>query len=242
MASSPYLQLLPQLFRAPGPDGAEPFLGEFLKVFEALLSGRADARAIGVRGLEDAVEAFPDLIDPAQAPVDEPAASAGEPLRSAYLDYVAAWTALQLDQNWPLDKRREWVRRIVPLYRRRGTRAALQEYLATFVGDNVFIAEPPGGFILADPEGSTLGEDTFLSGAPAYYFRVGINYAFTTPFTLTGWLNVQRGTRAIIDLEKPAHTYYHLFPRTPGFVLAAPGHTVLAAETLLWSASTPLDT
>ena len=97
-----------------------------------------------------------------------------------------------------------------------------------------------GGFTLADPGSSTLGVDTFLAGGAAYYFRVGLNYAFDEPFDLTGWINVQRGTRAIIDLEKPAHTYYTLVTRTPGFILAKPGHTMLGRETLIWQDSNPL--
>lgn len=240
-APSTYLRQLPEIFRAPRPDGSSPFLGEFLKIFEALLAGREDAQAIGVSGLEDMIEQFPEFIDAALAPIDNPVAPSGDALRSEFLDYLASWAALAFDQNWDLGKKREWARRIMPLYRRRGTRAGLQDYLNTFVGDDVFISEPPGGFTLADAASSTLGVDTFLSGAPAYYFRVGINYAFTSPFDLTGWINVQRGTRAIIDLEKPAHTYYTLDARTPGFVLAVPGHTVLAKETLIWQTANPLE-
>lgn len=239
-APSTYLRHLPEIFRSPLPDGSTPFLGEFLKVFEALLAGREDARAIGVDGIEDLIGRFPEFIDAALAPVDDAAATAA-PFRSQFLDYLASWAALSLDQNWDLEKKRQWTRRIMPMYRRRGTRAGLQDYLDTFVGGDVVISEPPGGFTLADPASTILGVNTFLAGGSAYYFRVGINYAFTSPFDLTGWLNVQRGTRAIIDLEKPAHTYYTLDARTPGFVLASPGHTVLGRETLLWQHSTPLE-
>jgi phage tail-like protein len=239
--SPAYIAHLPEIFRAPLPDGTAPFLADFLKVFEAVLTGRDDTGVVDVEGLEQLVERFPDFIDAALAPIDDPAAGPTVPLRSAFLDYLASWAALTLDQNWDLEKKREWTRRIMALYKRRGTRAGLQDYLNTFVGDDVFISEPPGGFTLADLESSILGVNTFLSGAPAYYFRVGINYAFGSPFTLAGWLNIQRGTRAIIELEKPAHTYYTLQARTPGFVLALPGHTVLGQETLLWAYSNPLE-
>lgn len=240
MANGPstYLGHLPEIYRSPGPGGTA-FLGEFLKVFEALLSGRADAHDFGVRGIEDIIELFPEFIDPALARIDNPAAPAGVPLRSEFLDYLASWAALTLDQNWDLGKKREWTRRIMPLYKRRGTRAGMQDYLNTFVGSNVRISEPPGGFTLADPDSTVLGINTFLAGAPAYYFRVAINYAFDEPFELDGWINIQTGTRAIIDLEKPAHTYYTLDTRTPGFILARAGHTVLGRETLIWRNSTP---
>jgi len=236
-APSSYLRHLPEIFRAPRADGSSPFLGEFLKIFEALLSGRDDAHAIEIEGFEDVIDRFPEYLDAALTPLDDGGA---DPLRSEFLDYLASWAALTLDQNWDIEKKRKWTQRIVPLYKRRGTRQGLQDYLHTFVNDDVFISEPPGGFTLGRRDSSLLGENTFLAGAPAYYFRVGINYGFGGPFTLTGWLNVQRGTRAIIDLEKPAHTYYTLIARTPGFVLALPGHTVLGQETLIWQNSTPL--
>jgi phage tail-like protein len=243
MADGPstYLRHLPEIFRAPRPDGSAPFLGEFLKIFEALLAGREDAHDIGIEGVEDVIDRFPEAIDAALAPVDRPLPALGEALTSELLDYLASWAALALDQNWNLEKKREWTRRIIPLYQRRGTRGGLQDYLNTFVGDNVGVSEPPGGFILAMPGSTTLGVDTFLAGGSAYFFRVGINYAFGEPFTLTGWINIQRGTRAIIDLEKPAHTYYRLDARTRGFWLAQPGYTVLGRETLIWQNSTPLE-
>jgi phage tail-like protein len=242
MASSAYLQHLPEAFRTPPAAGIEPFLGRFLKIFEALLSGRADAMPPGapaVRGLEDILGAFVDELDPAFTTVVTSPDGARQD--SPFLAYLASWVALTLDQNWDLDRKRRWLQRIVLLYQRRGTRAGLEEYLSMFVGDHARISEPPGGFTLAVPGSTTLAVDTFLAGAPAYYFRVGIEYAFgTEPFDLTGWLNIRKGTRAIIDLEKPAHTYYTLDTRTPGVILAVHGHAVVGRETLIWQNSRPL--
>jgi Phage tail protein (Tail_P2_I) len=56
--------------------------------------------------------------------------------------------ALILDQNWDLSKKRQWLKRIVPLYQQRGTRAGLGDYLAMFVGNQAKVDEPPGGFLL----------------------------------------------------------------------------------------------
>src|SRR5690606_34104527 len=135
------------------------------------------AREQGVRGIEDTIARFREHIDPALTPVDDPAAPDGVPLRSEFLDYLAAWVALALDQNWDLEKKREWTRRIMPLYKRRGTRDGLQDYLHTFVGDQVTIDEPDGGIIVGE-ENATIGVDTFISDAPAYFFRVRISYGF----------------------------------------------------------------
>src|SRR5207247_152448 len=128
-----------------------------LKVIEALLSGRDDLPAgQAVPSLEGTIAALPALLDPALTPVAAGAApaspSAGGPpaaaLDSPFLDYLGRWVALAFDQNWGLDKRREWLRRIVPLYKRRGTKAGLAAYLAMFVGSQVRVEELPGGFIV----------------------------------------------------------------------------------------------
>src|SRR5262249_4597858 len=158
------------------------------KIFEALLSGRDDAAPPGeskVVGLEDILARFPDNLDPALTPVVP--SHAGVRLDSPLLSYLASWVALVLDQNWDLAKRRQWVKRIVSLYQRRGTRAALDEYLAMFVGDQAKVDEPPGGFILGKvnnvKQSSTVGVDPFIAGAPAYFFRIRINYGFgSDPF------------------------------------------------------------
>jgi hypothetical protein len=106
-----------------------------------------------------------------------------------------------------------------------------------FVGDQARVEEPPGGFMLAVAGGSTLGVDTFIAGAPAHYFRVRINYGFDASFDIASWRNIRQGTRAIVDLEKPAHTYYRLDARTPGIIVAPKGHARVGRETLIWQNS-----
>jgi phage tail-like protein len=258
MANTPtsYLQHLPEILRVPPTPGAEPFLGRFLKIFEALLTGRADAQlptGEKITGLEEILEQFVDYLDPTFTPVQSTAD--GSRLDSPFLTYLASWVALILDQNWDLSKKRQWLKRIVPLYQRRGTRAGLGDYLAMFVGNQAKVDEPPGGFLLGKfktPSGaevkgsSTVGVDTFVAGAPAYYFRVRINYAFEPePFDIAVWRNIRKGTRAIIDLEKPAHTYYTLDTRTPGIIVGGKGdvlkgHATVGRDTLIWNNFRPV--
>ena len=253
-SSSAYLRYLPQILR--GTEDEAGFLDAYLKVLEALLSGRDELpQEQNIRSIEDIIAAAPTLFDPALTPVD--AQGPGNSVESPFLDYLARWVALSFDQNWGLDKRREWLRRIVPLYKRRGTFAGLGEYLAMFVGNQAKIEEPPGGFILGkylsggtEVKGSsTVGVDTYIAGAPAYYFRVRINYGFpkniadtaglpSEPFDINIWQNIQQGTRAIIDLEKPAHTYYTLDARTPGIIVAS--RSTVGQDTLLWQNSQPI--
>src|SRR4051812_32790484 len=128
-ATSSYLQHLPEAFRTPSASDAVPFLGRFLKIFEALLSGRDDAMVGGAKvdGLEEILDAFVNELDPAFTAV---VIGAAGHLDSPFLSYLASWVALTLDENWDLDKKRRWLQRIVSLYQRRGTRDGLGEYLA----------------------------------------------------------------------------------------------------------------
>jgi hypothetical protein len=70
-APSTYLRHLPEILRsAPGtPD----FIGNYLKIFEALLSGRDDVPAeLEVRSLESRIRAIPELLDSSLTPLDAP--------------------------------------------------------------------------------------------------------------------------------------------------------------------------
>lgn len=233
--SSQYLRHLPEIYR-PASATDEPFLGQYLKIFEAMLAGRDDALVGGreLAGLDESIARFVEYLDPTLTPIDE--GSTVDPLlESEFLSYLAGWVALALDENWDLGKKRDWLRTIVSLYKRRGTKAGLTEYLHTFVGNQVTVDEPAGGFVIA--ETSTVAEDTFIAGAPEYFFRVRIAYAFDTPFDVNEWKNLQVGSRAIVDLEKPAHTYYTLDARTPGFIVAS--RSTIAGDTLIWEASQP---
>jgi|GEM_PF-981464 len=255
--ASQYLRFLPEILR--GDDAAGDFLGGYLKIFEALLSGRDEPAAADVPAIERTIDSLPRLMDPALTPVDEvvvAAAPAPPLLTSPFLDFLGRWVALTFDQNWALDKRREWLRRIVPLYKQRGTFAGLSAYLAMFVGAQARIEEPDGGFIVGTKPSSIVGVSTFIAGAPAYYFRVRLTYGFfPTPFDFTTWKNLRRSTRAIVDLEKPAHTYYTLRASAPGIIVGGPNHggpnaanpalrgrgrATIGRDTLIWNDSKQL--
>ncbi len=51
-----------------------------------------------------------------------------------FLTWLAGWLALELDEEWGEQKRRENIRRAVELYRRRGTIEGLKEYLRIYTG------------------------------------------------------------------------------------------------------------
>ncbi len=245
--SSPYIKYLPGIFHSDSSGKPGGFLGEYLKIFEGFLSGREDA-LLGsekVRSLKDWVSDYPKYLDPATVPLNPNAAT--ESGKSEFLSYLASWVGLSLDQNWSLEKRRQWLGRIVPLYKKRGTRRGLEEYLRMFIGNNVSVEEPSGGFIIGKKENATLGKSTYIAGAPAYFFVVNINYGFApTPFNISEWKNIHKGTRSIVDAEKPAHTYYHLRARAPGIIVGGPTHplgkarSTIGEDTLIWKDSSKI--
>lgn len=238
-----YIAHLPEIFRRETEDGIPNFLTQYLKIFEALLSGREDAEVDNTRvtGLEEKITGFVEYLDPGITPLDKDASNAVD---SEFLRYLARWVALVFDRNWDLDKKRQWLHKIATLYKKRGTKSGLTEYLKMFVGNQVRVEEPSGGFIVGVKDNSTIGINTFIAGAPAYYFRVMINYGYPPDvFKINEWKNLRKGTKTVVDIEKPAHTHYNLHARTPGIIVGGPNHpqekarSTIGVDTLIWENS-----
>lgn len=181
---SRYLDYLPAIFRQEPEDGRqEPFVGQFLRAFETVLSG-----AGGKPGLETTISGIANSFDPDKAERD-------------FLPWLAGWVALSLRANWDEQTRRAFIKKIVPLYKLRGTRVGLLQML------NLYTSEPVEIY------------DTFDN--QPYFFEVRLTLSVADPDLF--WTK-QQIARAIIDQEKPAHTYYALriaVPtlRLPGWIL-----------------------
>ncbi|MBL0355350.1 MAG: phage tail protein [Candidatus Dechloromonas phosphoritropha] len=187
-----YASLLPELLRHPdsSPTGAqEPSaVRRLLAVIDPMF---ADFELL----LDD----LSDYFDPLLA-------------REDFLPWLASWTALVLRADWSAAQKREVLTRIIPLYRKRGTKAGLEEYLKIYAGDGVSILDELDPMQVGVT--ATVGVDTVVEGLPAHFFRA--NVAFTTPDPA----ELSRKTasvRAVLDIEKPAHTYYNLSISGPTF-------------------------
>ena len=109
--TSSYLQNLPAIF------SEELFLSRFLLAFERVLTGLP-----GVTGHERIRRRPGKTVE------------ARRPLRSIrdeedFLSWLASWVALSLRADWTPEQKREFLSRIVPLYRRRGTKENVAELL-----------------------------------------------------------------------------------------------------------------
>src|SRR5215510_10263914 len=100
-ASSGLLKRLPAIF------SEHPFLGRFLLAFEHLLTGLDGAETTD--GLQETIAGISSLFDPRET-------------REEFIPWLASWVALGLRADWTVAQKRDFLAKIVPLYRRRGTK------------------------------------------------------------------------------------------------------------------------
>src|SRR6185295_6053594 len=96
--------------------------------------------------------------------------------------------------------------KIVPLYRRRGTRENLADLLKIYTGLTPVITGVEESELQIGVH-STIGKDTFIDGMPPYRFHVSVTMPNPDQKTLQRQTQI---ARALIDLQKPAHTTYDL--------------------------------
>ena len=134
-----------------------------------------------------------------------------------FLPWLASWMDLALDERLPDERRRRLVRSAVPLYRKRGTRRGLQEYLEIYTGSAVQVIEYRAANLRLGSE-ARLGYGVALGkGNVPHTFTVVLHLP---PVDSAGGLGKDEVTRreterlrmirALIDAEKPAHTAYDL--------------------------------
>src|SRR5262245_61073815 len=186
---SRYLQYLPAIF------SEHPFLGRFLLAFERVLSGIPDVAGEPQAGLEQTVAGLAALFDPKET-------------REEFLPWLAGWVALSLRADWTLEQQRGFLADIVPLYRSRGTRENLIKLLRIYTGGTPTIDE---GAIVTFQIGvrSTIGKDTRIGEPPPHFFRVRVTLENLKPDPAER-KRQEQVARAVIDLQKPAHTAYEL--------------------------------
>jgi len=179
---SSYLEYLP------ASQQADPFLGRFLLAFEEILSGLSSAEQQypfpKQHGLEQEINRIHTYFNPGTK-------ADSDTTQSEFLPWLAGWVALSLRDEWTDETKRQFIRQIVPLYRRRGTKAGLEKILQLYL------------------KSSNLPEkvEVFEFDDPPHYFQVQVT--LPDPDLEKYWRQA-RIARAIIDQEKPAHTYYGL--------------------------------
>jgi phage tail-like protein len=184
------------------------FLGRFLLAFEHVLHGLGDADVAG----------FPrglgeELADAAR--YLDPGRTPRE-----FLDWLAGWVAVSLAEDWTEDEQRRFLARAVPLYRLRGTARGLIELLRAYTGD--------------------LPVTVYEFDDVPHYFQVELSLGLSLhdPDFEARKLRRQRTAMAIIDQQKPAHTFYAFrFRDVPTLQIGV--HSTIGLDTVLGSVTDP---
>ncbi|HKX26164.1 MAG TPA: phage tail protein [Blastocatellia bacterium] len=189
--TSSYLQHLPAIF------SEDPFVGRFLMAFEHVLTGppQGGGGSDSPRGLEETIATLSALFDPKET-------------RDDFIPWLAGWVALALRSDWTGPQQRDFLANIVPLYRRRGTKENLAELMKIYLGGATpeIIDVDESEFQIGVH--STVGKDTSLSGTLApHFFKVNVTMPNPDPAELE---RNQEIARALIELQKPAHTDFEL--------------------------------
>lgn len=152
---------LPALYRE--DEFAERFVGAMDELFAPVFTS---------------IDCFTAYLDPGLAPDD-------------FLEWLAGWVGVSLDQTWPLERRRRMVASAVELYRRRGTVAGLAAQLEIFTGGVVTITESGGVAWSATPGSALPGDST-----PCLIVRVAV----PDPRSIA-----MARLEALVSSAKPAH-------------------------------------
>jgi phage tail-like protein len=172
-----------------GPDGrGADRLARFLPSFyqtDDLMKGLLAICEATFRSVEEVLDHIDLYFDPEVTP-------------SRFIPWLASWMDLPLNKKWPEERQRRLIKRAIELYRWRGTRRGLAEYLRIYAGVEPIISEQFPGMRLG-PEthlgiNSPLGEE--------------MRHGFTVTLPAGGYdVDV---VREIIEAEKPAHTTYKI--------------------------------
>jgi phage tail-like protein len=220
----------PDVVAPSGDDSDQPdkptYLSLYLLAFERLLFSDTahgkeivdeDGEAIGP-GLEQEIASLPSLFNPFETP-------------EAFLPWLATWASLSFHPDITLDRRRRLLAEIIPLYSIRGTRTYLEKVLTLCVDAFVSVNDTEiDGFEVG--RHSTVGVDTYLGGGPPHFFTVSLS----APKLSDREREIQLGiARSVIELAKPAHTFYELSLRSPQLEIGK--HSTVGLDTVLGPAS-----
>jgi phage tail-like protein len=165
-----------------------PFLNDYLLPYEEiLLKGDEDLDAIA-----DRIDRIPELLDPKST-------------EERLLPWLGKFAAFAVRRDVPVERTREALRRLIFLYRIRGTKEYLETLLTLFIDARVTVVDGQPDFQIN--RYSTIGVNACIGGASPWYFRVYLRFSAVS----AGHAEFQaKLARELVDLAKPAHTAYTL--------------------------------
>ncbi|GLZ39462.1 phage tail protein [Actinokineospora sp. NBRC 105648] len=164
--AAPLLAMLPAVYQE------DPFTERFIAGFDDVLAP-----------IMSTLDCIVDYLDPALAPED-------------FLDWLAGWVGIELDDGWPVERRRAVVGTAVEMYRMRGTVAGLRANLEVLTGGTAEIADSGGTAWSHDPEAPLPGD-----AYPRLAVRVRVADPAAAPRDLV---------ENVVAAAKPAHVVHRV--------------------------------
>ena len=195
------MKYLPSIFHE------DNLLAEYLSAFEKILIGPGDANLLS---LEAIIAGSSRYFSPKDAPEE-------------FLPWLAGWMAFGLRADMSVSLQREFLARVISLYKKRGTPESLKELLRIFTGGEPTILE-------GDALARTDRKDWNVAGGlPKWIsdgkrddaFAVLLSFMKAKDEGKTS-MEIERKVTiafALIDQEKPAHTMFYLIPVFPSLQL-----------------------
>ncbi|HEX9104470.1 MAG TPA: phage tail protein I [Polyangia bacterium] len=178
-----YVKWLPSIYQRADLNGRN-FYRDFLWIIQHLFGS-----------IEEILDVIHTYFDPYEAP-------------EHFLPWLASWSAMVLEEDWPLAKKRRLIRKAIELYRIRGTVKGLKLFIALFTGHEPDIKEnqwPFRGWRIGAT--SEIGTDSVVlppvNLAHTFIVEMPVSYKDVTPESVIR-------IHEIIQMEKPANTQYYL--------------------------------
>lgn len=213
-----YMDFLPSIFRGADKETAV-FVERFLKIFKKVLTGINDGVKVDdkeLTGISETIDTIHKFFYP-------------DTKYPEFIDWLSSWVGLVLKEDWSIQKKRDVIARIIPIYRMRGTKRGLEEYLNIYVGKGVNINDNFGLFQVG--VNSQVGISTAID--LTNYFVVEV----TLSDTEQGLEDIERkkkAIKAIIDKEKPVHTDYKMIWKNVQS-MQIEIHSKVGIDTFIWS-------
>jgi phage tail-like protein len=178
-----YVRWLPAIYQRSDVNGRN-FVKDLLWIVQHLFGG-----------IEEILDVGHTFYDPYEAP-------------EHFLPWLASWSAMILDEEWPVAKKRRLIKKAVELYRIRGTKKGLKLFIALFTGHEPNLIEniwPVRGWRVGVT--SEIGIDTVVlppvNLAHTFVVEMPMAYDDISPEAVIR-------IHEIIQMEKPANAQYYL--------------------------------
>jgi phage tail-like protein len=178
-----YVKWLPSIYQRADINGRN-FYRDFLWIVQHLFGS-----------VEETLDVIHHYFDPYEAP-------------EHFLPWLASWSAMVLEEDWPLAKKRRLIRKAIELYRIRGTVKGIKLFISLFTGHEPDIKEnqwPFRGWRIG--ETSEIGTDSVVlppvNLAHTFIVEMPVSYKDVSPESVIR-------IHEIIQMEKPANTQYYL--------------------------------